>query len=90
MCIRDRFTSALVDDVKGLRIGIPRDYFIEGLDSGVREAILAAADTFREKGAVVEEFDLGLVEYAVPAYSVLCLLYTSSCVYVIGLIASTY
>ena len=73
-----QFTSALVDDVKGMRIGIPRDYFIEGLDSGVRDAILAAADTFREKGAVVEEFDLGLVEYAVPAYYVIATAEASS------------
>ncbi len=65
------FTSALVDDVKGMRIGIPKDYFIEGLNQDVREAILAAAGTFREKGAVVEEFDLSLVEYAVPAYYVI-------------------
>ena len=73
-----QFTSALVDDVKGMRIGIPRDYFIEGLDSGVRDAIQAAADTFREKGAVVEEFDLGLVEYAVPAYYVIATAEASS------------
>ena len=73
-----QFTSALVDDVKGMRIGIPRDYFIEGLDSGVRDAILAAADTFRKKGAVVEEFDLGLVEYAVPAYYVIATAEASS------------
>lgn len=65
------FTSALVDDVRGMRIGIPKDYFIEGLNQDVREAIQAAADTFREKGAVVEEFDLSLVEYAVPAYYVI-------------------
>lgn len=52
------FTSALVDDVKGMRIGIPRDYFGEGLDPEVKEAILAAAKVLEEKGAIVEEFDL--------------------------------
>ena len=35
-----KFTEALVDDVKGLRIGIPRDYFGEGLDKEVKEAVL--------------------------------------------------
>lgn len=62
------FTSALVDDVKGMRIGIPRDYFGEGLDAEVKEAVLAAAKVLEEKGAVVEEFDLSLVEYAIPTY----------------------
>lgn len=65
------FTSALVEDVKGMRIGIPRDYFGEGLNEEVKEAVLAAARVLEEKGAVVEEFDLSLVEYAIPAYYVI-------------------
>ena len=62
------FTSALVDDVKGMKIGIPRDYFGEGLDSEVKAAVLKAAEVLKEKGAIVEEFDLSLVEYAIPTY----------------------
>ena len=62
------FTSALVDDVKGLKIGIPRDYFGDGLDGEVKEAVLNVAKTLESKGAVVEEFDLSLVEYAIPTY----------------------
>lgn len=62
------FTSALVNDVKGLRIGIPRDYFGAGLDAQVGEAALAAAKQLEAAGAVLEEFDLSLVEYAIPAY----------------------
>ena len=62
------FSSALVKDVKGMRIGIPRDYFGEGLDSEVRDKVLAAAELLRSNGAVVEEFDLSLVEYAIPTY----------------------
>ena len=65
------FTSALVEDVKGMRIGIPRDYFGEGLNEEVKETVLAAARVLEEKGAVVEEFDLSLVEYAIPAYYVI-------------------
>lgn len=65
------FTSALVDDVKGMKIGIPRDYFGEGLDPQVKAAVLKTADVLKEKGAVVEEFDLSLVEYAIPAYYVI-------------------
>lgn len=62
------FTGALDDDVKGMRIGIPNDYFGEGLDEEVRDAVLAAADVLRKKGAVVENFNLSLVDYAIPAY----------------------
>ena len=62
------FTSALVEDVKGLRIGIPNDYLGEGLDEEVKAAVLKAAGVLEEKGAVVERFDLSLVEYAIPAY----------------------
>lgn len=62
------FTSALVDDVKGMKIGIPRDYFGEGLDPEVKAAVLKAAEVLKEKGAIVEEFDLSLVEYAIPTY----------------------
>ena len=65
------FTSALVDDVKGMRIGIPRDYLGEGLDEEVKDAILKAAKVLEDKGAIVEEFDLGLVKYAIPAYYVI-------------------
>lgn len=65
------FTSALKDDVKGMKIGIPSSYFGEGLDEEVRAAILKAADILKEKGAIVETFDLGLVDYAIPAYYVI-------------------
>ena len=65
------FTSALKDDVKGLRIGIPRDYFGEGLNPEVAAAVKTAAKVLEEKGAVVEEFDLSLVDYAIPAYYVI-------------------
>ena len=62
------FTSALVDDVKGMRIGIPKDYFGEGLDPDVKASVLNAVEVLKAKGAIVEEFDLSLVEYAIPTY----------------------
>jgi len=62
------FTSALEDSVEGVRIGIPRDYFGDGLDTEVKEAVLNVAEVLKSKGAIVEEFDLSLVEYAIPAY----------------------
>lgn len=73
-----KFTEALVDDVAGMRIGIPRDYFGEGLDPEVKAAVLAAAEELKKKGAIVEEFDLSLVEYAIPAYYVIACAEASS------------
>lgn len=73
-----RFTDALVDDVRGMRIGIPGDYFGEGLHAEVREAVLAAAGELEKKGAVVETFGLGLAAYAIPAYYVIACAEASS------------
>lgn len=62
------FTSALTADVTGMKIGIPRDYFEEGLDPEVKKAVLQAAEVLGQKGAIIEEFDLSLVKYAIPTY----------------------
>ncbi|MCI8402518.1 MAG: Asp-tRNA(Asn)/Glu-tRNA(Gln) amidotransferase subunit GatA [Lachnospiraceae bacterium] len=67
------FTAALKEDVRGLRIGIPKDYFGDGLDREVAAAVRGAAEVLARRGAVVEDFDLGLVKYAIPAY------YTIAC-----------
>lgn len=65
------FTKALVNDVSGFHIGIPKDYFGEGLDEEVKKAVLAAAEVLKSRGARVEYFDFNLVEYAIPAYYVI-------------------
>lgn len=65
------FISALKNDVAGMKIGIPKDYFGDGLDEEVKKAVLNVAKVLEEKGAIVEEFSLGLVEYAIPAYYVI-------------------
>lgn len=62
------FTSALNENIEGMRIGIPRDYFGEGLNSEVNKSIKDAVEVLKAKGAIVEEFDLSLVEYAIPTY----------------------
>ena len=61
------FTAALKEDVKGLKIGIPADYFGEGLDAGVASAVKEAAKALRDAGALVEEFPLAHVKYAIRA-----------------------
>ena len=72
------YMEALGKDISGMRIGIPRGYFGGGLSEEVKSAVLSAAQMCREKGAVVEEFDLEAVDYAVPAYYVIACAEASS------------
>lgn len=62
------FTKALVKDVKGLKIGIPDDYFTDGLQTEVRMAVIDTAKELEKAGAIVEHFGLGLTEYDIPTY----------------------
>lgn len=65
------FSTALKADVSDLRIGIPEDYFDEGLDAEVRERVLAGADALKAQGARLEHFNLSLVQFAIPAYYII-------------------
>lgn len=62
------FLASLSESVSGMRIGMPEEYFGQGLDETVRSALFAAAETLREAGAAVEKFELGFEKYALPAY----------------------
>lgn len=73
-----QYTKALVDDVKGLRIGIPKDYLGAGLEEDVKISILQAAEVLKNKGAIIEEFELHSVDYAVPSYYVIACAEASS------------
>nr|WP_296748096.1 Asp-tRNA(Asn)/Glu-tRNA(Gln) amidotransferase subunit GatA [Thioalkalivibrio sp.] len=64
------FTAGLRADLKGLRIGLPREFFGEGLDPGVRAAIEAALAVLRERGAELIEISLPNSGLSVPAYYV--------------------
>ena len=72
------FMSALENNVKGMKIGVPKDYFLDGIDEDVKANVLAAAEKFRELGAEVEYFDLGMVKYAIPAYYIIACAEASS------------
>lgn len=61
----------LNSDVKGLRIGLPKEYFGEGISKEVRACVTAAAKTYEKLGADVFEISLPLVEYALPIYYIL-------------------
>lgn len=65
------FASALHTDVKGKRIALPRELMGEGIEPGVREAVLAAARRFESMGARVDEVDMPTLSYALPAYYIL-------------------
>lgn len=64
-------TKALVNDVKGMRIGIPAEYITDGINAEVKTAILEAAETYEKLGAVCEECYLPITEYAIPAYYII-------------------
>ncbi|MCM3631033.1 Asp-tRNA(Asn)/Glu-tRNA(Gln) amidotransferase subunit GatA [Paenibacillus glycanilyticus] len=65
------YTSALTGDVKGLRIGVPREYLGEGIDPKVKEAVMHALKTFESMGATWEEVSLPHTEYAIATYYLL-------------------
>jgi len=62
------FTKSLADDIKGLKIAIPREYFGEGIDKEVKEAVMNAIKRFEDLGAVCEEVSLPHTDYALPVY----------------------
>ena len=65
------YTKALVNDVKGMKIGVPREYLGEGIHIEVKKSILEAAEVFRRLGANCEECSLPITEYAIPAYYII-------------------
>ena len=68
---KEDYTRALDADLNGLRIGIPREYFAEGLEPGVRVAVEQAVSWFISQGGVRVELQLPLTRLAVPAYYVI-------------------
>ncbi|WP_066637113.1 Asp-tRNA(Asn)/Glu-tRNA(Gln) amidotransferase subunit GatA [Desulfolucanica intricata] len=62
------FTKYLINDVQGIRVGVPKEYLAEGIEPEVRQVIERAIDKFTSLGAAVEETGLPHTEYALPAY----------------------
>ena len=65
------YTRSLVNDVKGLRIGIPKEYFVEGIDKEVKEAVLSAVKTLEKLGAKADEVSLPHTDCAVSTYYII-------------------
>lgn len=72
------YTKSLVKDVKGLKIGIPKEYFIEGIDKDVKSALEKAINVLKDLGAVCSEVSLPHTEYAVSVYYIVATAEASS------------
>ncbi len=68
---RPKYSQNLAADMKGLKIGLPKEYFGEGIAPSTRDAVLAAAKKMEEQGAIVEECSLPHTEYALAAYYII-------------------
>jgi aspartyl-tRNA(Asn)/glutamyl-tRNA(Gln) amidotransferase subunit A len=66
------YTASLGQDIKGLKVGLPKEYFIEGLDSAVKASVDAAVSKFEELGAEIVEVSLPHTEYAIATYYIIC------------------
>lgn len=65
------FLEGLNDDIKGLKIGLPKEFFSEGINDEVKKTILTKVEELKEKGATVEEFSMPIVDYALSIYYIL-------------------
>ena len=62
------YTQALENNVKGLKIGIPKEYFVEGLDPEVKDAVMTAIEVLKKQGATFEEVSLPHTDYGIATY----------------------
>ncbi|MBQ6131850.1 MAG: Asp-tRNA(Asn)/Glu-tRNA(Gln) amidotransferase subunit GatA [Selenomonadaceae bacterium] len=62
------FTKSLVADVKGLKIGLPKEYFVKGIDAEIETAVRNVAKKFEQLGAEIVELSLPHTEYAIATY----------------------
>lgn len=72
------YEKALVKDMRGIRVALPREYFIEGMDKAVKDIIAEAVKKFKDLGAKIEEVSLAHTPYAVPVYYIIATAEASS------------
>ncbi len=72
------YTKSLGMDIKGLRIGMPKEYFVEGLDEQVKLSVKEAAGKLESLGACLKEVSLPHAQYAVPVYYIIATAEASS------------
>ena len=72
------YTKALTGNVKGLKIGVPREFFGEGINAEVKDSLEQAIETYKNMGAEVEEFSLDIAQYALATYYIIACAEASS------------
>ena len=72
------YTKALKNNVKGLKIGVPKEFYAEGINPEVKASLEKAMDKFKELGAEVEEFSLDVAKYSLSAYYIIACAEASS------------
>jgi len=72
------FGRAEEASAKGVKIGLPKNYFESGIDSEVKAAVLSAADELKAQGASIEEFEMPFMDYMIPAYYIIACAEASS------------
>ena len=72
------YTKALKNDGKGLKIGVPREFFGEGINEEVKESLEMAIGKYKELGAEIEEFSLDISQYALATYYIIACAEASS------------
>ena len=72
------YVESLKNDVKGLKIGVPKEFFGEGINSEVKESLEKAMEKYKELGAEVEEFSLDIAQYSLAAYYIIACAEASS------------
>ena len=72
------YTEALKNDVKGLKIGVPKEFFGEGINEEVKKELTKAIETYKELGAEIEEFSLDVAKYALATYYIIACAEASS------------
>ena len=72
------YTKALKNDVKGLKIGVPKEFLGEGINEEVKSRILEAIEEYKKLGAIVEECSLDIAKYALASYYIIACAEASS------------
>ena len=72
------YERALTGDIKGLKIGVPKEFFGEGINKEVKESLKQAIETYKKLGAEIEEFSLDIAEYALATYYIIACAEASS------------
>ena len=72
------YTRSLINDIKGIKIGVPREYFIKGIDEEVKKIVSVAVERLKALGAQIHEISLAHTKYAVPVYYIIATAEASS------------